>query len=305
MRVGIVSNSDVIIPLTYTLAVQKLQVYVFIDKSINAEKGLMLQAFSKQLGVDMLLENESSISLYEWINRETFDAVFVMGYASLINLSEISKSVQQRLFNIHFGPLPAYKGPSPVFWQLKHGAETLGVSIHRLTKKLDEGAVVWRKSYPNQECFYHDAAMKYLSGMSAEGVFFLLSILAAKHPILELSPLDVKPSYYKRPVAGDVLIDWQRMGALEIINLIKACNPWNKGAITLFKGNELKLMDARIGSTSAASGQPGEVAAIANDLCICTCDGMPMAINMLYYNDCYIPAYQAKYWGLVKGAILG
>lgn len=305
MRVGIVSNSDVIIPLTYTLAVQKLQVYAFVAKGGAPESMQMLKGLSKQLNIPMLLENESGTDMYEWMNSEKLDAVFIMGFSSRINLAKIDEDTQQHLFNIHFGPLPAYKGPSPIFWQLKHGTETLGVSIHKLTDKLDEGAVVWRKCYPNQECFCHESASKYLSGMSAEGVFFLLSILATNNPILELAALDVAPSYYKRPEAGDVLIDWQKMGAVEIINLIKACNPWNKGAITLFNRNGIKLMDAHVVTPPAANGKPGEIAGGLNDLSIHTCDGKAIATNMLYYNDHFIPAYHAKYWGLVKGAVLG
>lgn len=305
MKIGIVSNSDVIIPLTYTLAAQKLQVYAFIDKGVNREKAQMLEAFAKQLSIPMHFETDSGIDLYSWINREKFDAVFIMGYGSLINLSKIEKSIQQHLFNIHFGPLPAYKGPSPVFWQLKRGEETLGISIHKLTTKFDEGAVVWRKSYPNQAYFCHESFTKYLSGMSAEGVFFLLNIIAAKHPILELKPLPIASSYFKRPEAKDVLIDWQKMGAAEIVNLIKACNSWNKGAITQFKGNELKLMDARIVVSPSENGKPGEIANEINELQVYTCDGKAIASNMLYFNECFTPAYHAKFWGLVKGFVLG
>lgn len=305
MKIGIVSNSDVIIPLTYTLAAQKLQVYAFIDKGVNREKAQILEAFAKQLSIPMHFEADSGIDLYSWINREKFDAVFIMGYGSLINLSKIERSIQQHLFNIHFGPLPAYKGPSPVFWQLKRGEETLGISIHKLTAKFDEGAVVWRKSYPNQAYFCHESFTKYLSGMSAEGVFFLLNIIAAKHPILELKPLPIASSYFKRPEAKDVLIDWQKMGAAEIVNLIKACNSWNKGAITQFKGNELKLMDARIVASPSENGKPGEIANEINELQVYTCDGKAIASNMLYFNECFTPAYHAKFWGLVKGFVLG
>lgn len=305
MKIGIVSNSDVIIPLTYTLAAQKLQVYAFLDKGVNPEKAQILQAFAKQLNIPMYFEKESGNNLYEWISQEKFDAIFIMGFNRLIDLSKVDRSAQQHLFNIHFGPLPAYKGPSPVFWQLKHGTETLGISIHRLTDKFDEGAVVWRKSYPNQAYFCHDSFTKYLSGMSAEGVFFLLNIIAARHPILDLKPLPIVSSYFKRPEAKDVLIDWQKMGAAEIVNLIKACNSWNKGAITQFKGNELKLMDARIIASPSKNGKPGEIAEEENELQVYTCDGKAITTNMLYFNECFTPAYHAKFWGLVKGARMG
>ena len=43
--------------------------------------------------------------------------------------------------NIHPSLLPAYRGPVPVFWQMRDGAET-GVTVHRLDAGLDTGDIV-------------------------------------------------------------------------------------------------------------------------------------------------------------------
>jgi methionyl-tRNA formyltransferase len=86
------------------------------------------------------------------------------------------------------------------------------------------------------------------------------------------------------------------------VNLIKACNSWNTGAITQFKGNELKLMDARIVTSPSGNGKSGEIVYDLNELQIYTCDGEAIATSMLYLNECFTPAYHAKFWGLVKGA---
>ena len=41
--------------------------------------------------------------------------------------------------NIHHAPLPRYKGMMPTFWQMFHGEESLGVTVHFMSAKLDEG----------------------------------------------------------------------------------------------------------------------------------------------------------------------
>lgn len=41
--------------------------------------------------------------------------------------------------NIHHAPLPKYKGMMPTFWQMYHGEESLGVTVHFMSAKLDEG----------------------------------------------------------------------------------------------------------------------------------------------------------------------
>jgi methionyl-tRNA formyltransferase len=44
--------------------------------------------------------------------------------------------------NIHHAPLPRYKGMMPTFWQMYHGEKEVGVTIHYMAPKVDEGAAL-------------------------------------------------------------------------------------------------------------------------------------------------------------------
>ena len=48
--------------------------------------------------------------------------------------------------NVHPSLLPAYRGPNPVFWQLRAGETMSGVTIHKLDADLDAGDIVATKS---------------------------------------------------------------------------------------------------------------------------------------------------------------
>jgi methionyl-tRNA formyltransferase len=48
--------------------------------------------------------------------------------------------------NIHHAPLPRYKGMMPTFWQLFHGERQLGVTIHYMAAKVDEGDALLQDS---------------------------------------------------------------------------------------------------------------------------------------------------------------
>jgi methionyl-tRNA formyltransferase len=48
--------------------------------------------------------------------------------------------------NIHHAPLPKYKGMMPTFWQMYHGEQSLGVTVHFMSAKLDEGDAVRQES---------------------------------------------------------------------------------------------------------------------------------------------------------------
>jgi methionyl-tRNA formyltransferase len=41
--------------------------------------------------------------------------------------------------NIHHAPLPRYKGMMPTFWQMFHNEKSVGLTIHYMVAKIDEG----------------------------------------------------------------------------------------------------------------------------------------------------------------------
>jgi methionyl-tRNA formyltransferase len=48
--------------------------------------------------------------------------------------------------NIHHAPLPHYKGMMPTFWQVYRGERTVGLTVHYMNEKLDEGDVLLQES---------------------------------------------------------------------------------------------------------------------------------------------------------------
>jgi methionyl-tRNA formyltransferase len=44
--------------------------------------------------------------------------------------------------NIHHAPLPRYKGMMPTFWQMFSGEKTVGVTVHYMAARVDEGSAL-------------------------------------------------------------------------------------------------------------------------------------------------------------------
>lgn len=53
-----------------------------------------------------------------------------------------------RILNLHNGPLPRYRGVSPINWALKNGEKTHGVTIHEITPGIDDGPIVAQAVFP-------------------------------------------------------------------------------------------------------------------------------------------------------------
>jgi methionyl-tRNA formyltransferase len=52
-----------------------------------------------------------------------------------------------RILNLHNGPLPRYRGVSPINWALKNNETSHGVTIHEITPGIDDGPIVAQAVY--------------------------------------------------------------------------------------------------------------------------------------------------------------
>jgi methionyl-tRNA formyltransferase len=50
--------------------------------------------------------------------------------------------------NLHCGKVPEFRGTPPAFWELYHGVESVGVTIHRVAARLDAGPILAEESFP-------------------------------------------------------------------------------------------------------------------------------------------------------------
>ncbi|SFD79599.1 methionyl-tRNA formyltransferase [Chitinophaga sp. CF118] len=303
MHIGIISNSDECILLAYTLANHGFQVCVFFspppDNYIHQKVTTLLHS----INIPCTIEQDQKTDVYNWLEQKGLAVVFVLGYRYLLDVKIFGK-LNISAFNIHYGPLPSFRGPVPVFWQLKQGESSLEISIHRLSSKFDDGEVVWKKETSNLPHYNYSYVHQLFSRLCIEGVEFILSVIKSQFPLPDLRAKSKISAYYKRPQLTDVMINWDTMKGEEICDLVRACNPWNKGAQTLFYQQEAKLMDAQLMNDSSTE-RAGTILDNNECILIACADTKIIKVGMLYVSDYFIPAYQAEVWGFVKGKVFG
>lgn len=302
MKVGVVSNTGYCIPVLQFLRGNGIEASVFMDAS-SFENSDKLKYFCDIMSLPVF--SGSKDDLYSWIKREGNDIVFVMGYRHLIDIKRIPEKLLSGLFNIHFGPLPEFKGPQPVFWQLKLGKADLTVAIHRINRKFDDGEVVWAKSLKKEPHHSYGMVHMLLAYLTLEGIGLVLSYNLQKKELPALSKKGSVAKYYNRPRQKDVFIDWDRMTAESITDLISACNPWNKGAVTLFNGNAIKLVDAELLPDVHISYHERTPGTIINDegcLHVLCLHNKVLSVNMMSDEEgTFLPGRFASLSGLVEG----
>ena len=108
-------------------------------------------------------------------------------------------------FNMHPSLLPHYRGPEPIFWQMKAAAQT-GVSWHRVVHDLDAGDIVaQQKVFLEEGDSYSDINLK-LADAGAKLLPSLLTSLSAG-TLTEKKQSPESASYYPYPQAHDFVVD--------------------------------------------------------------------------------------------------
>jgi methionyl-tRNA formyltransferase len=80
------------------------------------------------------------------------DLAFSVFYDRILPAEFIARF--ERALNLHNGPLPRYRGVSPINWALKNEERSHGVTIHEITPGIDDGPIVGQvrySIYPEQD----------------------------------------------------------------------------------------------------------------------------------------------------------
>ena len=70
-----------------------------------------------------------------------FDVLVVACFPNILSESLLDRA-QYASINIHPSKLPEYRGPSPLFWQLRDGLSIVGATLHHMTSSIDSGDIV-------------------------------------------------------------------------------------------------------------------------------------------------------------------
>lgn len=112
--------------------------------------------------------------------------------------------------NIHHAPLPRYKGMMPTFWQMYHGEKTVGVTVHSMERKVDEGQTFLQESLEVHSGEPLDTLIRRSKRHGAHCMARVLrQIATGTHKPLPAS--SVEPSYFTFPT-GEEIREFQRRG---------------------------------------------------------------------------------------------
>lgn len=219
---------------------------------------------------------KGNIEAYNLIKETKPDIIVVAAYGNILP-KEILTLPPMGCINVHASLLPKYRGAAPINWAIINGEKVTGISIVKMSEKLDAGDIILMKPV---EISDKDNALTLNSKLSQVGADALIEALnMIENGTAQYLSQDEDEATYAPMLSKDVgHINWGKTKR-EIVNLVRGTWPW-PGAYFCMNGKVIKVLECSI-NNEEINGRPGEVVKVDKEgLCVACADGS-IRITML------------------------
>ena len=185
------------------------------------------------------------------LKSENLDFIVVLAFAQFLG-SEMLNMAKLGCFNIHTSILPKYRGAAPIQYALLHGDTETGVSIQKMVKKMDAGELVHFQTLsiaPTENGAQLYTRLKYQAALALNDLVKKIIENKVTFTAQDESQVSFAPTLKKE----DGLLKFSTKSATEILNLIRALDPW-PGTYCFLNGKRLKVLLAEPYHSKMAPG---------------------------------------------------
>jgi methionyl-tRNA formyltransferase len=178
-----------------------------------------------------------------WVHALGPRLAVMSGYSRIVRKAFLD-CFADGVINLHGGPLPSYRGGSPLNWQILRGEREIGLSVMFTDEGIDTGPVLARDTFPlGLDETIDQVVAKTLPRFES----MLLAVLDAKRRgALRPEPQDAaRARYFAKRLPEDGFIDWRVLTAQQVHDLVRALSGSFPGAFTFHHGRKVVLETTR------------------------------------------------------------
>ncbi|MEB0007392.1 MULTISPECIES: bifunctional UDP-4-amino-4-deoxy-L-arabinose formyltransferase/UDP-glucuronic acid oxidase ArnA, partial [unclassified Pseudomonas] len=269
------------------------------DPKENTFYGSVAQLCARK-GIPVHAPEDANHPLWiERISKLNVDYLFSFYYRHLLG-EQLLACASKGAFNLHGSLLPHYRGRAPANWVLVNGETETGVTLHRMVKRADAGAILAQQRVAIERS---DTALTLHTKLRDAAANLLRDALPllAQGKLTETAQDDTQASYFGRRTPADGLLDWKRP-AEQLFNLVRAVTQPYPGAFCPVGEHKLIVWSADVVAGNEGIA-PGRV--ISSDPLRIACGEDSLVITAGQRGDAglYLSGPQlARELGLVEGS---
>lgn len=271
------------------------------DPKENAFYGSVAQLCARK-GIAVHAPEDANHPLWiERISKLNPDYLFSFYYRNLLT-EPLLATASKGAFNLHGSLLPRYRGRAPANWVLVNGETETGVTLHRMVKRADAGAIIAQQRVAIERT---ETALS-LHGKLREAAQTLLrdtlpALLQGK--ITETPQDESKATVFGRRTPADGKLLWKKP-AEELFNLVRAVTQPYPGAFCAVGEHKLIVWNAEVAKGNEGQA-PGRVISVDPLRIACGEDSLIITAGQRNDNGLYLSGPQlANELGLVDGSLL-
>lgn len=164
--------------------------------------GTTIRQLSKDNAIPVKdVDSVNSDEYIQWLKDNEIDVIISVAAPEVFK-KKLLDTVPHGCINSHSAILPENRGMMPVFWGLFKGSDEIGVTIHTMVEKLDQGDIILQKKVPVADESLHEMILK-TKRLSADMMNEVLSNLA-KDGSMPKVPMAEGGSYQTFPTPAEV-----------------------------------------------------------------------------------------------------
>ncbi|HCD1255618.1 TPA: bifunctional UDP-4-amino-4-deoxy-L-arabinose formyltransferase/UDP-glucuronic acid oxidase ArnA [Citrobacter amalonaticus] len=236
----------------------------------------------------------------ERISQLAPDVIFSFYYRHLLS-DAILEQAPAGAFNLHGSLLPKYRGRAPLNWVLVNGESETGVTLHRMVKRADAGAIIAQQRVAISP---DDTALTLHHKLCQTARQVLEQALPAikRRETRDVLQNESEATYFGRRTPADSFLTWDRP-ATTLHNMVRAvAAPW-PGAFCYSGTQKFTLWSSRVHAQNN-SAQPGTVISVSPLLIACSEGALEVVTGQADNGITMQGAQLAQVLGLVAGSRL-
>jgi UDP-4-amino-4-deoxy-L-arabinose formyltransferase/UDP-glucuronic acid dehydrogenase (UDP-4-keto-hexauronic acid decarboxylating) len=271
------------------------------DPKENAFYGSVAQLCARK-GIPVHAPEDVNHPLWiERIAKLAPEYLFSFYYRNLLSEALLA-TAKHGAFNLHGSLLPRYRGRAPANWVLVNGESETGVTLHRMVKRADAGAIVAQQPVAIERS---DTALSLHGKLRIAATDLLRDTLPAmlQGKTSETPQDESKASVYGRRTPADGKLLWSKP-AEQLFNLVRAVTQPYPGAFCAVGEHKLIVWSAEVvkGNDSQA---PGRVISVDPLRIACGEDSLVILSGQRNDTGLFLSGPQlANELGLVDGSLL-
>ena len=259
-------------------------------------------ALARERGVPVITpENPNTPDILATVERLKPDFILSFYYRYMLH-QEFLDLAARGAYNLHGSLLPQYRGRAPINWAILKGEPKTGITLHRMVRRPDAGAIV---AQVEVEIFESDSVRDVYARIVPAAGRLIRDVWPGllRGEIREVPQDEAEASYYGRRRPEDGRLDWKGP-ARDVHNLVRAVTRPYPGAFCFHKGKKLFIWAGRYEPDQDADQEPGTVLEVDQSKGVAIAAGQGRYIIREASIENRDPSTDPEMWGLREKDVL-